>query len=131
MQKAECHGEPVLSQNRCNRAKIPHVKSQLITLIMILAIGLQGSLTAFALGHRAMQSDCQTSADSQDIAQKSCCPSGLHSVGCCLDACVAVIAIATSPVSLAWYGRAALPAQLRISTFFSRGDSPLIRPPIL
>jgi len=107
------------------------MKRQLIALIMILAIALQGSLTAFAVGTAAMQSDCQTSADSQDIAQKACCPSGLHSVGCCLDSCVAVIAIATSPVSLAWYGRAAPPAQLRISTFFSRGDSPLIRPPII
>jgi hypothetical protein len=107
------------------------MKRQLVALIMMLAIGLQGSLTAFAAGPPAMQSDCQTSADSQDIAQKSCCPSGLHSVGCCLDACVAVIAIATSPVCLPWYGRAAPPAQLCISTFFSHGDSPLIRPPIL
>jgi hypothetical protein len=107
------------------------MKRQLIALIMILAIGLQGSLTAFAAGTPLMQSDCQTSADSQDIAQKSCCPSGLHTAGCCQDACVAVIAIAASPASLAWYGRTAPPAQLRISTFFSRGDSPLIRPPIL
>jgi hypothetical protein len=107
------------------------MKRQLIALIMIFAIGLQGSLTAFAAGTPVMQSDCQTSADSPNIAQKSCCQNGLHSLGCCLDACVAVIAIATSPVSLAWYGRAAPPAQLRISTFFSRGDSPLIRPPIL
>jgi hypothetical protein len=118
-------------KNRCIRAKIMNMKRQLIALMMILAIGLQGSLTAFSAGTPVMQSDCQSSADSQDIAQKSCCPSGLHSVGCCLDACVAVIAIATSPVYLAWYGRAAPPAQLHISTFFSRGDSPLIRPPIL
>jgi hypothetical protein len=107
------------------------MKRQLIALIMILAIGLQGSLAAFAAGTPVMQADCQTSADSQDIAQKSCCPSGLHTAGCCQDACMAMIAIAASPVSLAWYGRTAPPAQLRISTFFSRGDSPLIRPPIL
>jgi hypothetical protein len=106
------------------------MKHQLVALILMLAVGLQGSVIAFA-GAQLMQSDCQSTSDSQDFAHKSCCPNGIHTAGCCQDACVAVMAMAASPVSLAWYGGTAPAAQLRISTFFSRGDSPLIRPPIL
>jgi hypothetical protein len=107
------------------------VKRQLITLIVMLAMGLQGSLIAFAGATPLMQSDCQTSADSQDVTQKSCCPSGIHTASCCLDACLADVAIAASPASLVSYSGTVPAPQLHIATFFSRGDSPLIRPPIL
>jgi len=107
------------------------MKRQFITFVVMLAIGLQGSLIAFAGTAALMQSDCQTSADSQDFAQKSCCPSGIHTASCCLDACLADVAIAASPASLAWYSGTVPVPQLRIAAFFSRGDSPLIRPPIL
>jgi hypothetical protein len=98
------------------------MKRQLIAIIVMLAIGLQGSAVAFA-GVALTQSDC--------VERKSCCPGGLHTASCCLDFCVAAIAIATAPVSAAWHGQSAPAAQLRISIFSSRDASPLIRPPIL
>jgi hypothetical protein len=106
------------------------MKHRLITIIVMLAIGLQGSAIAFA-GAQLMQSDCQSTSSSQDAALNSCCPSGLHTASCCLDACIAAMAIAVSPLSLVWYGRAGSALQFRSTSFSSRGDSPLIRPPIL
>jgi hypothetical protein len=106
------------------------MKRQFITFIVMLVIGLQGSLTAFAAAP-LMQSDCENSASSQDNAHKSCCPSGVHTASCCLDVCVAAMAITASPASLVGYQRGATTPQKRLCTFFSRGDSPLIRPPIL
>jgi hypothetical protein len=115
------------------RAKIGYMKRQLIALAMILAVGLQGSLTAFAAGIPVMQADCQTSAESQSVADKACCPSGAHTASCCSDACLAAAtaAVSASPTSLIWHNRTAPVLQVGAPAFFSRGDSPLIRPPIL
>jgi hypothetical protein len=115
----------------CNRVKMSYMKRQLIALAMILTIGLQGS--AFAAPVLLMQSDCQTSARGQHAADKSCCPSGVHTRNCCADACpaAAAVAIAFSPPSLICYSRSAPALRLGTSSFLSRGDTPLIRPPIL
>ena len=117
--------------NGCNRAKIGYMKRQLIALALILAIGLQGSLAAFAAGIPVLQSDCQTSAESQGVAANSCCPSGVHTTNCCLDTCVAVVAVTASPVTLVLREPMVSAVHFRAASFFSRGDSPLIRPPIL
>jgi hypothetical protein len=108
------------------------MKRQLIALMMILALGLQGSLVAFAAAP-LMQSDCQTSAQSQDVADKSCCPRGVHTTSCCSDACPAALAaaVAASSTPLIWDNRTAPALQFGTAFFLSRGDSPLIRPPIL
>jgi hypothetical protein len=116
---------------RVARVIFKFVKRQLIALIVILALGLQGSLVAFAAASASMPSDCASSAASQDTSQKSCCPKGLHPASCCLDACVATVAVAMSPATLIWYRRTAPALQFRTASFSSRGDSPLIRPPIL
>jgi hypothetical protein len=107
------------------------MKRQLIALIVMLAIGLQGSMVAFAAVAPLMQPDCQISTESQDVAHKSCCPSGLHAASCCLDACLAAVAITASPTILVWYRLKAPTLQFQTVSFSSRGDSPLIRPPIL
>ncbi len=107
------------------------MKRQLIALIMMLAIGVQGSVAAFAAGAPAMQTDCQTAAQNPNLDHKCCCPHGLHAASCCLDACTATVAVTGSPASLIWY-RGSVPApQFGHVAFVSRGDSPLIRPPIL
>jgi hypothetical protein len=101
------------------------MKRQLIALIVMLAIGLQGSVVAFA---------CQTSTASHPVAsQDCCCPKGQHTMSCCLDACMGTVAgaVTTTPQVLNWVGSAALLPQFQSIRFFSRGDSPLIRPPIL
>jgi hypothetical protein len=110
-----------------------YMKRQLIALAMILAIGLQGSLAAFAAEIPVGQSDCQTSGESQNAADKACCPSGVHAASCCSDACLsaATAAVSASPTPLIWHSRTAPVLQVGTAAFFSRGDSPLIRPPIL
>jgi hypothetical protein len=106
------------------------MKRQLIALIVMLALGLQGSLVALA-AVAPQTADCQTPAESQDVAHKSCCPSGLHTASCCLDACLSAVAVTVSPASLVWYGRAARALLFRTTIFSSRGETPLTRPPIL
>jgi hypothetical protein len=105
------------------------MKRQVIALLVLLAIGLQGSASAFA--SPAMQSDCATAAVSPDNSQNSCCPSGQHSTSCCLDACVVAVGITAPPTFSIWHGLTAQTLQFHLMTFSSRGDSPLIRPPIL
>jgi len=104
---------------------------QFVALILMLAIGLQGSLAAFAANSLG-QSDCQTTAESQaGGSHRSCCPSGSHMANCCLDACPTAVAATTSSAALVWHRRATSVLQFQTTTFSSRGDSPLIRPPIL
>jgi hypothetical protein len=104
---------------------------QVVALILMLAVGLQGSLAAFsasALG----QSDCQTTAEGHvGASHTSCCPSGSHMANCCQDACPTAVAVTTSSAALVWYRHTASVLQFRTTTFSTRGDSPLIRPPIL
>jgi hypothetical protein len=110
------------------------MKRQLFAVIMILAIGLQGSVVAFAGISSLMSTDCQTTAVSRsDASQDSCCPKGQHAMGCCLEACVGTVAAAvtTTPQALNWLGSATFVPQFLSTRYFSRGDSPLIRPPIL
>jgi hypothetical protein len=99
------------------------MKRQLIAVILMLAIGLQGSIAAFAATAPSMSTGCQ-SAD-------ACCPKGQRAMSCCLDLCLANVGVTVAPTTLAWYARPAAILPARISTFSSRGDSPLIRPPIL
>jgi hypothetical protein len=111
------------------------MKRQLIAVIVMLAIGLQGSIVAFAGISPLMSTDCQTAAISHSGAsQDSCCPKGQHTMGCCcLEACVGTVAgaVTTLPQVPAWFGSATLVPQFLSTRFSSRGDSPLIRPPIL
>jgi hypothetical protein len=101
---------------------------------VMLVIGLQSSVVAFAGISPLMSTDCQTTANSHaDASQDSCCPKGQHTMSCCLDACAGTVAgvAAMTPQVLKWLGSATLLPQLRTTHFSSRGDSPLIRPPIL
>jgi hypothetical protein len=110
------------------------VKRQFIAVVVLLAIALQGSVAAFAQISPLMLTDCQTTAASHsDSSQDSCCPKGQHTIGCCLEACVSIVAgaVTTAPQALHWPGSALLVPQFLSTRFSSRGDSPLIRPPIL
>jgi hypothetical protein len=110
------------------------MKRRLTALILMLAMGMQGSLVAFAAAQPLMQPDCQTSTDSVAAPHNSCCPgSGARPASCCLDACLAVAAVALPafPASLVSYARPTPERHFGTANFFSRGDSPLIRPPIL
>jgi len=110
------------------------MKRQLIALIVMLAIGLQGSLVAFAGISPLMTTDCQTAGASHSgSSQGSCCPKGHHTMSCCLEACVGTVAgaVMATPRVLKSVGSQPLLQQFLSTRFSSRGDSPLIRPPIL
>jgi hypothetical protein len=79
---------------------------QLISIIVMLAIGLQGSVVAFERQ---------------------------HTMRCCLEACLCTVAavVTATPQVLNWLGSATPLPQFLSTRFSSRGDSPLIRPPIL
>jgi hypothetical protein len=118
---------------RASAVTLLYMKCRLITLIVMLAIGLQGSVVAFA-GTSSLMAHCQTSAGSHpNASQDCCCPGGQHTMSCCLDACMGTIAgvVTTTPQALNWLGSAALLPQFLSIRFSSRGVSPLIRPPIL
>jgi hypothetical protein len=54
-------------------------------------------------------------------------------MNCCLEACMGTVAgaVTTMPQALNWLGSATFLPQFLSMSFSSRGDSPLIRPPIL
>ena len=121
-------------RRRASAVKLLSMKRQLFAVIVMLAIGLQSSVVAIAGISPLMSTDCQTTAVSHSNAsQDSCCPQGQHTMGCCLEACVATVAgaVTTTPQTLNWLGSVALVPQFLSTRYFSRGDSPLIRPPIL
>jgi hypothetical protein len=99
------------------------MKRQLIAVLLMFAIGLQGSIAAFAATSPVMSTDCQ-SAD-------ACCPKGQLATSCCLDLCLTSVGVTVSATALVWYARSTPIPPASISNFTSRGDSPLIRPPIL
>lgn len=52
-------------------------------------------------------------------------------MNCCLDLCLSNVGATVSPATLIWYSHAAPDLPVLAPSFSSRGDSPLIRPPIL
>jgi hypothetical protein len=119
---------------RLEPVKLFGVKRQLIAIIVMLVIGLQSSVVAFAGTSPLMSTDCQIAANSHsDASQDSCCPKGGRTMSCCLDACAGTVAgvVVMTPQALNRHDDATLVPQFRTMHFSSRGDSPLIRPPIL
>jgi hypothetical protein len=119
---------------RLEPVKLLSMKRQLIAVIVMVVIGLQSSVVAFAGISPLMSTDCQTTANAHsDTSQDSCCPKGQRTLSCCLEACAGTIAgvVAMTPQALNWPRSATLLPQIRTTHFSSRGNSPLIRPPIL
>jgi hypothetical protein len=110
---------------------IAAVKRQLIVWVLLLVLGLEAPV-AFAAIAPSMQPDCHGATESPaDTSHKPCCPGGAHTMSCCLNVGIVGLAIPMGPLSVAWYGRSAPLPMWRTASFFTRGDSPLIRPPIL
>jgi hypothetical protein len=111
--------------------KLCRMKRELIALILMLAIGLQGSLAALAATSPSIPAVCQTAAAAHaDAVRDSCCPKGQYAMSCCLDLCLSTVGTIASPISLIWFDRPSEAAATKSAIFSSRGDSPLIRPPI-
>jgi hypothetical protein len=98
----------------------------------MLAIGLQGSVAAFAATSPLVSTDCQSISMAQSGAsQDSCCPKGQHAMSCCLDLCLSNVGATVSPMAFSWFIPPSEILAAKPVMFASRGDSPLIRPPIL
>lgn len=112
--------------------KLCGMKRELIALVLMLVIGLQGSVAAFASTSPLMSSDCQTTAIAHShAAQDSCCPKGQRAMSCCLDLCLSSVGATMTPIAVTLICAPATLKAAKPPIFFSRGDSPLIRPPIL
>jgi hypothetical protein len=113
------------------QAKLGDMKRQPFAVILLFVIGLQGSMATFAATSPLMAADCQTTSVSQsDASRNSCCPKGQHATSCCLDLCLSTVGAIVSPLALIWFDRPSEPVATKPAIFSSRGDSPLIRPPI-
>jgi hypothetical protein len=98
----------------------------------MLVVGSQGSMAAFASTSPLMSTDCQTTAMAHaDATQDSCCPKGQRAMSCCLDLCLSSVGATMSPIAVTLLAAPATLKAAKPPIFFSRGDSPLIRPPIL
>jgi hypothetical protein len=122
---------PKTSGLRRPRLNFATMKPQLIAIIVMLALCLQGSHIAFAATSPLMPSECQSPSEPQSSISQSCCPRDLHTTSCCLDACLTAVGVTVSPTSLIWCSRTTPALPFHTAIFSSRGDSPLIRPPIL
>ena len=109
------------------------MKRNFVALILMLAVTLQGSLLAFANASAQMPSNCITlMASTPHTPQDACCSSVTHALMCCQDACPATAAVIGSfTAPLIFYGRPVPALPIHTEIFSSRGESPLIRPPIL
>jgi hypothetical protein len=108
--------------------KIRPVMRQIIALVLMFAVCLQTAPTLFAAAPQ-MPSECQTASEVH--SDRSCCPGGVHTASCCLDACLMAASVSAPSLPLVWNGHSAFDPQFQDSAFSSRGDAPLIRPPIL
>jgi hypothetical protein len=113
------------------------MKRRLIALWVVLAIVLQGPMVAYAstapnAGCAMMQHrGAVPAAAHHDGTRKPCCPDSAPTATCCISG----FEVAAGPVNFSLPTRLAayaIPLARPLAVAFaSRGDSPLIRPPIL
>jgi hypothetical protein len=108
------------------------MKRQLIALIALLSLVLQGATAALAMPLSGTGPACpmQMSNPAGGDLLQQCCTHHSHAVNCCIPGCAAALVIPASPlvVSARSPAHAAPPAPG--TAFASRASAPLIRPPI-
>lgn len=141
---SEGSGEPtdwdaVESGSPRPRVILKTVKRPLLTFLLVLVLGVQGPLVAYAssvadasrVGSGVSTGTPASPAEAQSQATPdSCCPGGGPAGNCCFTSCLASAGALASPVPVRWVGRALPPIVPDAPSFTSRGDAPLIRPPI-
>jgi hypothetical protein len=115
------------------------MKRRLVAFLIVLAIGLQSPIVAYAAaaagttaaGSALMPCDSAArAATDSGTPHKTCCPGGEPTANCCLSICLLAAGITAPPAPTRFFAAAVPTLRLAISSFSSRGDSPLIRPPI-
>ena len=112
------------------------MRRRFLTWLLLLAFGMQAPL-ALATADRAMELDCQTASQAQAAGMHGhmpCCPAQKTPLKCSVDGCLAGVSLLTAhhlPLALREPGQFAPTSLTPSKRFSSRGDSPLIRPPIL
>lgn len=104
-----------------------------IIVLLVIAIALQAPLASFAAvlsvsqgAGSSMGSGCPMAADHVGHAKKSCCAVHLAMAGCCS----LVVGMLSFSAPFIWQAHFSSVLRLPIPAFSSRGDAPLIRPPI-
>lgn len=117
------------------------MKRSLFTFLLVLVLGAQGPLAAYAsrvadgitVGSVLAVGgpDSTAGAHSSYATPDSCCPGGGPGANCCFTLCLTSAGAMECPVLTRGYSRTLLPIRSDAPAFTSRGDAPLIRPPIL
>lgn len=111
------------------------MRRRILSLLLVIALGLQAPLASFGAallasgdtGSSMMFSGCPMAAAHHiDRSKKSCCPDRERTAGCCM----IVVGMMSSAVPFVRQPHFAAVFRFRIPAFTSRGDAPLIRPPI-
>jgi hypothetical protein len=104
-------------------------------LLLVLVLLLMGGLQVLQASEYRTSGESHTASSHEGTPHagmpRSCCPNAGAHAGCCPDACSSPAAIANAAGISLWCGRVDRVAALEAGTFVSRGESPLIRPPIL
>ena len=103
----------------------------LIALILIIALGMQGSLAAYALGPAPSGAECPMQYSTMDgaILSQHCCEQHSHGSLCCDAACVSAVA-GPAPHYVSFFAPVSSTPKSLAKPFLSRNDAPLVRPPI-
>ena len=104
------------------------MKRQVIAILLLLALVLQGPVVAFASPSAAAAQACPMGIS--DSSAKSCCTHHAHVMSCCLDECASVIAVPVATAYLTWQSFSQPVLTSEKAALASREDAPLIRPPI-
>jgi hypothetical protein len=116
------------------------MKRRLVAFLIVMAIGLQSPIVAYAAaaagttaaGSALMPCDSAApAATDPGTPDKSCCPGGAPTANCCLSVCLLAVGITAPPAPTRSFAPTVPSVRHAISSFSSRGDAPLIRPPIL
>ena len=106
------------------------MKRQLIAILVLLALVLQGPMATFASPSARATGDKACPMGISGSSAKSCCAHHAHVTSCCLDECASIIAMSLATPPLTWqaFSQPVLPSEK--AALASRDDAPLIRPPI-
>lgn len=104
------------------------MKRQMVAILVLLALVLQGSAAAFATPSGGADAICTMGIG--DGSTQSCCTHHSHVTSCCLDECASVMAAPFATTHFTWIAFSPTVLPSNNAELVSREDAPLIRPPI-
>ena len=104
---------------------------RLIVLLVVLAVGLQGPILAYAAGSTTAAEHCCPGHDSGNAGNEcTSCPAGLLAGACCVGSAF-FTAMLDSQISLLIPPSSLLPSESGSVSFATESPTPQFRPPIV